>query len=375
MNPTKLPDPAANYLDFSGFQKLKKDSRAGDQAALQATAKQLESVFLNMMLKSMRSANSAFAEGNYLNSRDGEMYQDMYDHQLSLNMANGNGIGLATMIVNQMSRLQQGKTGTGAAENATDNADAEVAVAAAPRADGFELARYQQQAVPAQQPRTLRESDLLREIEQAKFGAGIPAPELALFSPQLQQDDIIPVTEPVAEPELYLEAPARPETWNTPEEFVAAILPHAQRAGRELNVDPQAIVAQAVLETGWGQRQIKDGQGNNSFNLFGIKAGSAWEGDVARKRTLEYRNGIAAPEYASFRSYSSLQHAFDDYVKFLKDRSRYDGVYEQAKDAKQWGFALQKAGYATDPKYGNKIASILESDILQSTFNPGYKSL
>lgn len=372
MNSTKLPDHTANYLDFSGFQKLKRDSRAGEQEALKSTAKQLESVFLNMMLKSMRSANAVFAEGNYLNSRDGEMYQDMYDHQLSLNMANGHGIGLATMIVNQMSRLQQGKTGTGAADKSElDNAG----VAQQDREGGFELARYQQQTMPAQQPRTLREADLLREIEQAKFAAGIPAPELALFTPQPQQDDIIPALEPVQEPALYLDPPAQRESWSTPEEFVAAILPHAQRAGRELNVDPQAIVAQAVLETGWGQRQIKDDKGNNSFNLFGIKAGSAWDGEVARKRTLEYRNGIAAPEYASFRSYSSLSHAFDDYVKFLKERTRYDGVYEQAKDAKQWGFALQKAGYATDPKYGNKIASILESDILQSTFNPGYKSL
>lgn len=368
MNPTKLPDQAPAYLDFSGFEKLKRQSRDDKQAALQSTAKQLESVFLNMMLKSMRDANSIFSEGNELTGRDGEFYQNMYDQQLGMNLANGRGIGLAEMIVKQMTRMESGK----------DVVEGET-VADASRPDGFALPDYRQPALAQRQPadnsRALREADLLREIGQMQLGSATASPEAALFAPQNQLTEILPVAEAMPEADLYLNTPVQQETWTTPEEFVARILPHAERAARELNVDPQAIVAQAVLETGWGQRQIKDAQGNNSFNLFGIKAGGAWDGDVARKRTLEYRNGIAAPEYASFRSYSSLREAFEDYVKFLKDGSRYDGVIEQKKEAKQWGFALQKAGYATDPKYGNKIASILESDILQSTFNPGYKSL
>lgn len=372
MTVSKLPDQAPAYLDFSKFEKLKRQSREEDKsAAIQSTAKQLESVFLNMMLKSMRAANSGFSEGNYLSSRDGEFYQDMYDHQLAMNISNGKGIGLAEMIVKQMTRLEKPKLDDATAESP--------AVDVATHDNGFALPTTRRTAlesvpVSQQSARSLREAELLREIERMQFAADAGAPESTLFAPLLEQQTIAPVVESAPETELYLNSPELPESWSTPEEFVNCILPHAERAARELNVDPQAIVAQAILETGWGQRQIKDAQGNNSYNLFGIKAGGSWEGEVSRKRTLEYRNGIAASETASFRSYGSLSEAFDDYVKFLKDGRRYDGVFEQKKDAKQWGFALQKAGYATDPKYGNKIASILESDILQSTFNTGYKS-
>jgi flagellar protein FlgJ len=111
---------------------------------------------------------------------------------------------------------------------------------------------------------------------------------------------------------------------------------------------------------------MKDVDGNHSFNLFGIKASAAWDGQTVNKKTLEYRNGIAAPEFAAFRSYASLGSAFDDYVKFLKTNPRYQNALQLNIEAKQWGYALQKAGYATDPNYGNKIASLLESDILQA---------
>lgn len=355
------PDTSSSvYLDFNEFQTLKKDARAGEKSALEATAKQLESVFLNLMLKSMRSANSVFAEGSYLNSREGNQYQEMYDQQLSLNMANGHGIGLAEMIVKQMSRLQKA------------DADA-TAVPATPAQKNDVHTHTSGAAEPsAEQLRHDREAELLRTLAVQQPETELPAPEWMLFAVEQEQPE--PPLPPL-DVTTYLEKESKSETWKTPEEFVAAILPHAQWAGRELGIDPQGIVAQAVLETGWGQRQIKDANGNQSFNLFGIKAGSRWDGEVARTRTLEYRNGIAAPEYASFRSYSSLRDAFADYVNFLKERSRYEGAFTQGKDAKQWGFALQKAGYATDPKYGNKIAGILESDILQSTFNPGYKSL
>src|SRR3990167_818281 len=281
MNSSKLPDQAPAYLDFSGFEKLKRQSRDDKQAAIQSTAKQLESVFLNMMLKSMRDANSVFAEGNELTGRDGEFYQNMYDQQLGMNLANGRGIGLAEMIVKQMTRLESGK-----------HVAKDEVVADAAKPQEFALPDYRHpvlsQRPPADNGRSLREADLLREIGQGQFGSAIASPEAALFAPQNQLTEILPVAEVIPEADLYLNTPALPESWSTPEEFVARIMPHAERAARELNVDPQAIVAQAILETGWGQRQIKDAQGNNSFNLFGIKAGGAWDGDVARKRTLEY---------------------------------------------------------------------------------------
>src|SRR5690606_24034645 len=107
----------------------------------------------------------------------------------------------------------------------------------------------------------------------------------------------------------------------------------------------------------------------------GIKAHNSWDGDTVKKKTLEYRNGIAAQEYAAFRSYPSLASAFDDYVRFLKENPRYANVFNANADAKQWGHSLQKAGYATDPNYGNKIAPLMESDIIQTKFQATSTSL
>ena len=127
-------------------------------------------------------------------------------------------------------------------------------------------------------------------------------------------------------------------SWQSPQEFVSTIYSHARKAAQRLGVAPEAIIAQAVLETGWGQHVMKGMEGENSFNLFGIKADSRWDGETVRKNTLEYRNGIAAKENASFRSYPSLDRAFEDYVDFLNSNSRYESVVNKKCEAKQWGF-------------------------------------
>jgi len=98
----KYLSSASTYHDMSGLQKLRTGAKNNDDQALVAVAKQLEGVFLNMMLKSMRQANSVFAEGNPMNSKETEFYQGMYDQQISLTMSEGKGIGLADVIVRQM---------------------------------------------------------------------------------------------------------------------------------------------------------------------------------------------------------------------------------------------------------------------------------
>jgi flagellar protein FlgJ len=104
----------------------------------------------------------------------------------------------------------------------------------------------------------------------------------------------------------------------SPAEFVRALWPHAEQAGRELGIDPRAIVAQAALETGWGERQIRDGDGRSSFNLFGIKADERWPGRRVGVTTLEYTDGIALPQRAQFRAYGSLAEGVADYARFLR---------------------------------------------------------
>ena len=131
-----------------------------------------------------------------------------------------------------------------------------------------------------------------------------------------------------------------------------------------LNVEPVAILAQAALETGWGQHVMPDGRGDNSLNLFGIKAGSSWDGDSVRKQTLEFDHGIAKKETASFRAYESLKDTFDDYAEFLTRNPRYAAVSDHGQDIGGFADALQQAGYATDPEYAAKIRRVAESPMM-----------
>jgi flagellar protein FlgJ len=144
--------------------------------------------------------------------------------------------------------------------------------------------------------------------------------------------------------------------------FVTALWPHAQRVGQALGIDGRVILAQAALETGWGERLPTTADGRSSFNLFGIKA-SGWDGAVARVPTLEYQDGALRRETANFRAYGSYAEAFDDYARFLTDNPRYRQALA-AGDAAGFAKGLQAAGYATDPAYASKILGVLGSPLL-----------
>jgi len=144
---------------------------------------------------------------------------------------------------------------------------------------------------------------------------------------------------------------------HTPEQFVATIWQHAKRAARELGVDARALVAQAALETGWGQRSINHADGRSSHNLFGIKA-SGWNGERVNAHTHEYRGGICNNESAEFRSYASPADSFADYVRLLKTNPRYRKALQAGSSAREFARTLQQAGYATDPHYAEKISAI-----------------
>ncbi|MAR92455.1 MAG: flagellar assembly peptidoglycan hydrolase FlgJ [Pseudomonadales bacterium] len=318
MNTTNSPS-SDMYLDFAQFQQMRKLSRDDQSQGLKMAAQQMESLFLSMVLKSMREANAVFAEGNMLQSQEGDYYQSMYDQQLAVNIGNNGGLGLAELMVRQLS-------GQG-------------------HESAFRPERY---TGPLQRPRT---------EAIPKPSGPVPANASAV--------DIKPESTAAAAPAAEDSQPL----WQDAKEFLQYIFPHAQAAARSLGVNVRAIMAQAVLETGWGQHVMDSGSGQCSFNLFGIKADGRWDGDVTRKKTLEYRNGIAAQEQAAFRSYRSLDEAFEDYVSFLRNNDRYSGVVGSGEDAQGWGHRLQRAGYATDPHYGNKIANILESDVFQSTLH------
>ena len=153
--------------------------------------------------------------------------------------------------------------------------------------------------------------------------------------------------------------------WSDPEAFARDIWPHAERTAKELNVAPEAILAQAALETGWGKHVMPNTNGAASFNLFGIKSGSGWSGDQVVRNTLEFRDGVARQEQAKFRSYSNVSSAFADYTNFIAENPRYENVRGSGDDASGFARALQESGYATDPDYAQKIENILDGPTMR----------
>ena len=143
--------------------------------------------------------------------------------------------------------------------------------------------------------------------------------------------------------------------------FVSTLLPHAGQAAERLGVAPELLVGHAALESGWGSRSIRHPDGRESYNLFGIKAGGSWRGESVATLTTEYVDGKPRKQVESFRSYPSLQAAFDDYAKLLEGSSRYQRALNQGDNAQGFAVALQQGGYATDPAYARKLAGVAQS--------------
>lgn len=133
----------------------------------------------------------------------------------------------------------------------------------------------------------------------------------------------------------------------------------AHSAAEKLGLAPQLVLAHAALETGWGKKSIQTADGQDSHNLFGIKAGRSWEGKTAEVLTTEYIDGKAQKRVERFRAYDSYADAFADYAKLLQQR--FTGALGQGGDANAFGQALQSGGYATDPAYASKIAQVAQN--------------
>jgi peptidoglycan hydrolase FlgJ len=170
--------------------------------------------------------------------------------------------------------------------------------------------------------------------------------------------------------------PASSPTANRPplpaskDDFLRSLRPHAESAARELGVDPNALLAQAALETGWGRSVPCNAQGECSFNLFGIKAGSQWSGATVNVPTLEFEDGVAVRKVERFRAYASPADSFRDYAALIRDSSRYANARGAGDNVEAFATALQQGGYATDPNYAQKIAAVASevrerSDVLK----------
>lgn len=157
--------------------------------------------------------------------------------------------------------------------------------------------------------------------------------------------------------------------WASPDAFARDLWPHVERASRELNIAPEALLAQAALETGWGAHVMERSDGASSYNLFGIKAGRNWTGSSVARPTLEYTDGIARQSVERFKAYPDIAATFDDYVELIAANPRYETVRGHGADTSGFAAALQESGYATDPFYARKIDGVVQGKTMQAALN------
>jgi flagellar protein FlgJ len=152
---------------------------------------------------------------------------------------------------------------------------------------------------------------------------------------------------------------------NNAQSFVKQHQEAAHAVEAQTGIPAGFLIAQAAHETGWGKRDIRAADGTPSYNLFGIKAGANWKGPVAEVTTTEYVGGRPQKVVQKFRAYDSYEASFADYAKLMKDNPRYERVLAGAGsgDAKQFAQGLQRAGYATDPAYADKLTRVINTTL------------
>jgi peptidoglycan hydrolase FlgJ len=162
--------------------------------------------------------------------------------------------------------------------------------------------------------------------------------------------------------------PSRPDaTPKIPEKSAAGFVQQhtraAEAAEKATGIPAAFMIAQSAHETGWGKKEIIGRDGTHSHNLFGIKAGANWTGPTVDVTTTEYIGGRPQKVVQKFRAYASHAESFADYAKLMKDSPRYQNVVAAGADAKGFAQGLQKAGYATDPAYAQKLTRVIDTTL------------
>ena len=297
-----------SFFDLSNLNSLREEALQGDpdKKALKQVAAQFESIFTQMLFKSMRKANEAFEdEDSPFNASSVKFYRDMHDQQLSMELSQSGALGLADIIVEQLSPTPGNYT---------------------------------------------------------------PA---SLFSPGLIPPMVSKPTEPVEEIKETVAASNDLNVIESEQSFVSELWQHAKQAAEKIGLSPAVMLAQSALETGWGKHIITKSDGQSSNNFFNIKADKSWQGDKAAKASLEFEDGVAVKKQSNFRAYNNIAESFDDFVNFLQQNPRYKSALKTTANPTEYLNELQKAGYATDPNYAQKIINVLS----RSEFNDAIKSV
>jgi len=201
---------------------------------------------------------------------------------------------------------------------------------------------------------------IARQLERQMGGVAEPASSVPAQSARPVTPSMPEASEAPAET-----APAAPgaKVSQVQTEFLHKHLNAALAAESSSGIPATFMVAQAAHETGWGQRNIRNADGTPSHNLFGIKAGASWTGKVAEITTTEVIDGQARKVTAKFRAYGSDAESFADYAKLMKDSPRYARVVAGAGSAQGFAQGLQRAGYATDPAYADKLTRVINTTL------------
>lgn len=367
----KVSQMQDSYLDPNSLNSIKAMGRDKDPQALKEVAKKFEAMFMQQMLKTMREANAAFGEGNYFDSQATQFHRDMLDQQMVLNLTSGSGIGLADHFYKQMLQNYGAGMKPESAAGASEQHSLQQMNGMLEQAVEYKKSNNPEVETPNVDALDNWINDFIRMSDNSQLQT--------VFSGAETEEKIQPPIHYGILPALQYKSQIansrsgqKASISSTQENFVMMLKPHAEKAAAELNINPDVLIAQVALETGWGKHVIHNKQGENSFNLFNIKAGSQWQGDKVNVSTLEYRDGIAANEKADFRKYTNYADSFSDYVQLMKNSSRYEQVLQKGNDSAAYAEALQSAGYATDPEYAQKIKRLLNSDAIKSldSLNP-----
>lgn len=305
--PSSLSAPQSLAVDPQGLSALSSRASADPKGAVGAVARQFEALFLDNLMKTVREVHYSDDD----QSSEMQTYRGMLDQQLVQSLTQGSGIGLAKMLEQQIGKMV----------GADPAADPTTGAAAGSAAMSRSLQAYQQAALAARG--AVAGTTGIAGVGDGSGGAA--------------------------------------EQAQGARQFVQSLLPQAGAAANQLGVDPQLVVAHAALESGWGKRIIRNQDGSNSHNLFGVKAGSDWHGATTQVATTEYVNGAAQRKVETFRSYASYQDALGDYANLLGTSPRYRSVLNQGRNIQGYAQGLQSGGYATDPRYARKLVDVMSS--------------
>lgn len=306
--------------DPASLQSLRAQASRDPKAAVEQAARQFEALFMQELMKSMRQATPT---SGLMDNEATRMGTEMLDSQFALKMTGLPG-GLSQAIARQLLRAMDAGDPDGRAGSEADGLDL-----LAPRSPRAPAA-----AVPPSTP---------------------SAPARAV--PVVTDADAI-------DPRLA-EATAR----RSPQalQFLQQHGEAARAVEASSGIPAAFMIGQAAHETGWGRKEILLPDGRTSHNLFGIKAGPGWTGPVAEITTTEYVDGQPRKMVQRFRAYASYEASFRDYARLLQESPRYAGVMRDlATDGatvKEFATGLQRAGYATDPAYADKLGRVINTTL------------